>query len=234
MNAGWGDKFCLAHCSANSDCGSNGICESNVCLDKCTDDSQCHNDFRCSPNSSDGSGPTYCLPDMRGLSCQRTVDCNDPKMTCVGTAGLNTDQHGICTADCSKDASICGDNATCLHDVCVLACKSDNDCAAHEHCSSGGCIYDVSTTLRPIGAACDNSNQCKVGLTCLQDGFTLGYCTRFCSGAADCPGEACIMINDTSAVCMNECYVPGEQDVCRDGYSCLQVKDQSYGICYPK
>ena len=82
----------------------------------------------------------------------------------------------------------------------------------------------------PIGAACDEKEDCKSGL-CLQEerwgestGWADGYCTEECSGG--CGRDAkCIELGDAS-YCMESC---DEDTDCRSGYLC----HPELSVCLP-
>lgn len=59
---------------------------------------------------------------------------------------------------------------------------------------------DMSTLPGNIGDAC--SSQCAGGLTCMT-WVPAGYCSRTCSGSADCPkGSSCVDIGGPSQYCL--------------------------------
>ncbi|MCB1153205.1 MAG: hypothetical protein H6684_10580 [Deltaproteobacteria bacterium] len=90
---------------------------------------------------------------------------------------------------------------------------------------------DESSGNDPIGAPCDEKDECDSGL-CIQEerydeftGFTGGICTQYCAGS--CPGDAvCQDAGAGEGLCHAACDTT---DDCRDGYACTT----DTGACVP-
>ena len=109
---------------------------------------------------------------------------------------------------CQCGARVCGS-------VCGQSCGV---CANDGVCASDGLSCRAALA---IGAACATDSDCGNGRLCLS-GPTApgGYCTRSCSDANGCPGDAkCELGPDGASVCLAAC---GASAVCRTaaGYRC--------------
>lgn len=234
---GFGEKYCVKSCTADSECGANAYCEMNgsqgACLQRCTSDAACPGDMACIARPD--TGEKICGPDMRGGSCFSTPDCLGTGFVCPGSAGSGSGQYGVCTADCTQNASVCGDSTTCVPtqsgiSLCLRACQSAAECGVGHECNSGYCLPKVNSSPRPVGSACTTSTQCEGSLYCDTE-FPGGYCTDSCTSDDECGTDVCIVVSSTRNMCMDKCYEPGTQSNCRDGYVCAPVNGQSFGVC---
>ena len=142
----------------------------------------------------------------------------------------------------------------------VCGCGSSKTTTQSSNDGGGFDIPDARTMfmdsgareLRPVGAACDSSNDCKDAFCGSEmfGGFTNGYCLAFCGAGmgpgggggggtpTSCPANsACTSLDTQDGICYATCQSDSD---CRvsDGYFCLDATPHvSAGgpkVCYPK
>lgn len=156
--------------------------------------------------------------------CSTTADC-DPGEVCTG----GTCQPPPCTSNADCDSGLECNLAT---GACVVPpCRSDADCPGNQVCLGGECTIDADcTTCLP----CETIDDCGGGgWQCAGDGVSTGFCTKFCSNGADCPGDSeCWGIQGESfSVCLNpDADTAG---LCPPSYACTEVVDPCAGVSCP-
>jgi hypothetical protein len=178
-------------CQNDEDCGElDQVCAQfrRVCVD-------CVNNFDC------GEGEV-CVRnecEMRG-TCDDSLDCPSIDLICVETGGDPGPGPGASQGLCLECAGTedCGEEESCVDNVCVRGCASDKDCTPLGllcDFESGSCVE------------CLNSSRCAEGEYC-GDGTCLeAVCT---------PGES-VCIGDGVATCNDAGSGYGEVDSCFNG-----------------
>jgi hypothetical protein len=172
-------------------------------------------------------GPIWdvdCLRDLASLECPETSPSRDAievghqlqlvAAECVALAGLPCNDDDDCLSwRCSSQGDGCG--------VCEppdgQSCRSTYECALGETCYAGEC-----TAPKPVGAACETSDQCQTSRcnnsVCVEPVALGGSCvtTLDCASSAWCkasvcvnpalPGEACTTEEPLSCQLGNACY----------------------------
>lgn len=156
-----------------------------------------------------------------GMVCTPEADACAPGLTCLQE--MCGSDLGRCYRFC-RDASACNGTGVCGTPV-LLQDRSDSGqrvcdlgTQACEPYTGGGCVdpalvcYVLGPTQRTCdcpsgiqaqeGATCVNTNDCAIGLACLQKGAAgVLRCQKLCESAADCPGSVCDPFGDTFGIC---------------------------------
>ena len=146
--------------------------------------------FLCSLAACDGADR---LP--LGATC-------DASSVCEGVCNLGL-PGGMCTEPCSEADP-------CARGVCVFFGESSYclpECERNEDCREGyGCVDFFCAPLQPVGARCDDSDDCQP-----------------CDGQVSCP-------TGSGLACMeNVCAIPcDDQGDCVDGTMCAESSDEVY------
>ena len=213
------------YCDSDNPCIS-GICYDNVCMQCAKIGMNCSSGQCCSGASClDGSCHLCSLP---GKVCSVSSDC------CSGSNCLN----GLCA--CSKNGCECMNNSSCSSGYCFGGkCKPD------EKSKKISCLR--------IGDACESSNDCCQGSTCMASNIPA---TNFCEscantdwpcsensmccsglcidGACSCNTLGCVCADDdncASGICVNGlCSCNTVSCVCADGDTCASGVCK-YGFC---
>jgi len=173
-------------------------------------------------------GGTCRKPAPAGESCESDLAC-DAGLVCIG---------GVCGglraagSPCEQDA-VCAWGARCNAGRCEAG---PSDCTdAPEQCGNRThCLFDVTETCEPLGAAgapCENETECQKGLFC-----SAGACTQAPGEGAECaeavycaPGLAC---DQADSLCKQPpgsgepCAMgPDGPFVCGPGLACIE------GLC---
>ncbi|MEY4545529.1 MAG: hypothetical protein RL685_1724 [Pseudomonadota bacterium] len=139
-----------------------------------------------------------------------------------------------------------------------LQCLGAGNCAGTQSCLDDGesvssCACGPAPVLRrdSVGAACDSDEDCSAGLGCttaeatsgpfVNGGAQGGYCSRPCSGDADCrssdPGAACVSYASGAAFCLQGCdpLLPSFPGQCngRSELTCLPDELGERAYCVP-
>lgn len=131
--------LCFATCANDSQCRSEYSCVSGTCKPKCRGSASCPVGYTC--NKAQGQ----CIegsaaPRQTGATCGADGDCDSQYCLDQPNQGF---PKGVCSADCSTSASVCGSNALCIvpsdptvASVCLQKCASNFDCRSDYFCSS--------------------------------------------------------------------------------------------------
>lgn len=173
-------------CQGDEDCADLGqVCSNfrHVCVD-CANNVDCGEGEVCVRNECE----------MRG-TCEDSLDCPSLDLVCVETGGPGP-LPGLCL-ECAGTQD-CGEEESCVDNVCVRGCASDKDCT-------------------PLGLLCNfESGSC---VECLDsDGCAEGeYCgDGICHEAVCTPGDS-VCIGDGIAVCNEVGSGYGDIDLCFNG-----------------
>lgn len=169
-----------------------------------------------------------------GAACGQRFEPCCTNMSCF--LGL-TCQRGVCDQPVA-DAGACGGvgAACCANNMCTAPGTSCNG----GFCTTGGGADGGSDAgaLRPTGAACQLDRECVDG-TCLQIGFSGGYCTKACSTSATCFGGSQCGNNPSGVgpakVCLTQCASPLQAPGgCRTDYICEPNQGTAgVPVCFP-
>jgi serine protease len=88
---------------------------------------------------------------------------------------------------------------------------------------------DGTPSKQPIGGACRSGADCQSNVC--DTSVTGGYCTQDCSNAACPSGSTCVILNQTTRMCLANCTGSG-QSTCRTGYVCTPLQGGG-GVCFP-
>jgi hypothetical protein len=185
--------------------GSDDNCDGRIdegCLDlgeSCSDNAECKG-AQCATIDGADICTSLCDP-MAGLtSCASGAYCREfgcGQGVCVlGVLGNGAD-GSACTQDTDCVQAHCGHAGGAR--MCGRPCRPDSTgscplgqvCDASDGDGEPGCGMGIcipvarSKLLRPFGASCDSASQCE-GSDCLGAGSQNAFCTRACSGSADC------------------------------------------------
>src|SRR5690606_37308732 len=151
---------------------------------------------------------------------------------------------GYCTKQTCLQDSCPGTFAVCAYldaartvTACVEGCDFDTDCRTDGYLCADlegakGCLPEqlATTGAGEIGSSCLGDGDCNQGLQCLTN-FVFGYCSRACTGSAECGGEAsCVDLDGDGSIrrCLDNCQ---NRNQCRFGYDCRSLNG-SPGVCY--
>jgi hypothetical protein len=224
--------YCTATCNVSADCGTGAECVTGAggkfCLASCTADSDCRVDegYICQAGVLDATG-MVCVAGTTGTAgtnpgddCAQDSDCPRAGVCLLESAGFPS---GYCVTGCDpQTANACGDGYTCVSPAggnafCVQACSGNTDCKSGYACAGGfvglptdGTVCAPGKANRVInGSACASHGDCTAGA---------GFCRL------DAPGGACSeTCNPTSAAA----------NLCGTGGVCAGVSptDPTAGIC---
>ena len=197
---------------------------------------------------SDGGLPPDAGVTPVGDACMTNAMC-PPIGFCI--EAQNGFPDGYCSQDCGRGGQMCPSGAQCRNfgpgqQLCLDECMSPNECRMGYSCVQLGinpqrvCWPTIPGSTNPngdpVGASCNNDQNCAQGLTCLQfQGWPGGYCTRqYCDPQNNpCPsGSACYAFPGLQSLCLAGCPSGGSQSTCRAGYYCLGPTGQPGG-CIP-
>ena len=228
-------------CCTNPDCPPGAFC-----IEPNGIPSQCANPdagvvFDGGPGFDAGPAPVVPV----GAACMDMADCNGG--FCINQPGF---PDGYCTAQCTPPSS-CPTGATCVgfgpqQDFCLDDCATNADCRTGYQCV----VVGTSTTTvcfptppasnnpngDPVGSGCISDNDCRQGLSCLnQPGWPGGYCTRlFCDAVNNpCPSGASCYNFPGQSLCLADCSVSANPSMCRAGYYCFGPAGGTGG-CIPR
>lgn len=182
-------------CTANTDCGTNGVCYRGVSEGYCT--GFCSADRVACPTGSGcvdwtpAAGSVYSLC-FRECSAANT-SCGRPDLRCELGAGAF---FGKCVNTCSTtqacpSGSIC-DGANCRANCTASAtCTSDHHCAGIGAVGTANCYPRLGLAGINVGAGCVAATDCTGGDGRVCITYTGGYCSGFCSVDAVNPRETC-------------------------------------------
>ncbi|MBX7099585.1 MAG: hypothetical protein K1X89_17850 [Myxococcaceae bacterium] len=130
--------LCFATCTADAQCRSEYACVSGACKPKCRGSTNCPVGYSCNRSVGqcvEGSA----APRQLGAACGADGDC-DSTYCLDPSLGF---PKGICSDDCSTNASVCGASGVCIvpadtsaASVCLQKCQSNFDCRADYFCSA--------------------------------------------------------------------------------------------------
>ena len=163
-----------------------------------------------SASGAGGGGPACTAA---GLTCQTTSQCCQSGDG-IGAEGSVCGSDGLCHAGCTT-------NSQCKSFCCTpLPGQTAAVCAKANYC--GGAA---------LGAVCSNNSECSSGL-CVNGGSGTGWCSRTCTGQADCPNEplmVCEPNKSGSEICWVTCSDSGDCSKYGSQLSC--VPNGSFEVC---
>lgn len=187
------NRICVAECAADADCGDPKLrCTNRVCepIGECTNDNQCPLTKICSIPTGQNAGE--CLP-----FCQTDVDCPLGNVCQRGA-----DNRYRCVAGCSSHAN----------------CPIDQRCNNSTKQCEGPAVGNARTCQAT--AVCNTCELCDLTrYECFAAKGTFPYCAT-CSSDTECPGGACVQMDDGRRYCAKVCAVG--QD-CPQGFVCLSL-----------
>jgi hypothetical protein len=220
-------------CDLGSSCGDDAACESNSCLraagsstgicaQDCEAGTACPSGWECVPADCTATSECAlgCMPSCITRSCDAYhsrlacepiyVGTGDPVAACVfplpDPGDFGTGQA------CSRNGQCSGNNCCPSDTVGVGACAAGPECPA------------------PVGFLCRYDSECASG-DCISDDGTLAFCTKECTGDAQCGANEFGRPNACSGNVFGEslCF-PG----CTEDAQCIQYGDFyscNYGAC---
>jgi hypothetical protein len=236
--------YCSATCNVSADCGTGAECvtgaQGKFCLASCTADSDCRADegYICQAGVLDATGKV-CVAGTTGTAganpgdaCTQDSDCPRAGFCLQGSAGF---PGGYCVTGCDpQTANACGDGFTCVTNpganaFCVQACGNTSDCRQDYSCASGiiglatdgtVCAPGKANRVTP-GSACASHGDCTAGAGFCRLEAPGGYCTEICNPtsaqAQQCGvGATCAAVSPaapTTGLCLASC-TPGVGTEC--------------------
>ncbi len=195
---------CVDGCTADTECGSQKVCNAGLCQDACTGTLADKNVVGCDdPVPMEGKEwdcvEGHCM--VPGM-CFSAIDCREPETYC--NAGTRTCVSGCqIDYDCKQAAKICDTVAN----VCI-----DRGCDANFWCSCGQvCNLAESKCETAEGKYCDPCDQ--------QQEDPCGDKATMCIGFKDPKTD-----EDKGSYCMPPCG-PDPKNPCPQGWQCQDVKD---------
>lgn len=175
-------------CSVDADCAS-GVCTqignrgtSGICSFSCRADKDCatgdpYRIFSCGI----GEGQErLCLPDCkRGGAYGGDPVCVDEVTTACAVAPESACQQ----CGCAKSTDFCVSGVGC-----VELKQVGEPCEGNHQCASSSCSPIAKVCRVPTGSPCTSAD-CDMCLTA-PSGYS--YCSRQCTGRAECPGNLCL------------------------------------------
>ncbi|MBI3185839.1 MAG: hypothetical protein HYZ28_27190 [Myxococcales bacterium] len=134
--------LCHSTCTSDAQCRQEYYCEvagaSGACRSRCRGAANCALGFTC--NRQDGRCiEGSALPRKTGAACRSDGDCDSAY--CLDEPNQQFPK-GICSADCTGNASACGTDGLCIvpsdpsfASVCLQRCQSNFDCRSDYFCS---------------------------------------------------------------------------------------------------
>jgi hypothetical protein len=119
--------------------------------------------------------------DKEGLPCDAANECLD---------GYVCDAKNLCVPkDVGDCRPACGAFQTCFKSECVPTCDK-RPCGAAQYCKDGSCLQLPGD--HGLGGACKSDDECPAAGFCLlpYGGDTGGVCTKTCTDANGCSGNA--------------------------------------------
>lgn len=179
--------------------GSGG--SSAFCARLCAGNDDCTGDNWCTAVNPEEGG--FCVPrgdvsfgdacELGGYDCVEGSFCGD--------------SDGVCIAECTLDATVCGESAACVN--------FDEE---------GGRSYCYPFGELGYGEFCgDDVRSCEEGLYCIGRGSEVARCSSLCDEASDCAGGdscregVCTPVGDAASG--ESCA--GDPFACNDGLLCL-------------
>jgi hypothetical protein len=190
---------CATSCTTATDCAPGAYCGSGVCRPTeanghtCTAGGDCASSHcqngHCCANGDCCAADADCAAYGHAAMCASQATCQGTRVdgictstfTCIAAA-FDDDAGcaGLVSNDCGAYPSVtCTTAASQLTDqsaMCATSCTSDNQCDLAAHCAtaSGTCVPDGDA-----GSSCMQQNECRSGLTCVDN----VCCTSACAGA---------------------------------------------------
>ncbi len=198
------NKICVAECAADIDCGDPKLrCVNRLCepVGECTKDDQCPINKICSIIPGQPAG--QCLP-----YCRVDDDCPIGSICQRGV-----DNRYRCITGCTTNAG----------------CPVDKRCNTTTRVCEGPVLGDVRTCQAT--AVCKSCELCDATSSqCFSAKGTFPFC-RTCSTPGDCPGGACVQMDDGASYCAKYC---GTGQECPQGFVCLPLTGTaSMSACVP-
>lgn len=136
--------LCLSTCTTSSECRAGYYCDaaggSGSCRPKCRGATSCALGYLCDLNGGGQCIEGSALPRKTGAACTDDSGCDSSY--CLNEADQQFPK-GVCSADCSGDAKVCGADALCIvpsdpnvASVCLQKCSTNFDCRGDYFCSS--------------------------------------------------------------------------------------------------
>ncbi len=207
-------------CQADSDCGMNKRCNTNVSPHECIDMmTSCHSDNDCQSGMHCNTSNGRCVMCLNDSQCTAPKKCNTNTYICEeeGSGGGGGDNNGLCA-----------DLAGAL--TCVLmggSCEADGNCnVSSDPCDGVSC---------PANSTCNNGScECNTGYhdngsTCVEN--------ETCSGVS-CPVNSHCELNNYEAGCYcdsgytaTDTDNDGKKDTCVADNPCSGVTCSGHGSC---
>lgn len=213
---------CVRRCSTDADCPGQ-VCDAGRCVRRCATNDDCPRSRLC-VQALNG----LCVP-LDPFSCRRDVDCSEegPQYVCDGIVCIdpgdrpdddNADADTVIERDGTcVTANDCPADQYCENAVCVLRCRSNEDCAPGFACDTGS---GACTRLPP--GTCGKTRDCAAGLRCVDGACVNEFETEadddeepeetepealVCARDGDCPEPAYCALE---LVCVLPCAVAAE------------------------
>ncbi|MFL5319195.1 MAG: hypothetical protein ACJ790_06025, partial [Myxococcaceae bacterium] len=185
------NKICVGECAADADCGDPNLrCSNRVCepVSECTSDTACPINKICA--IAPGATAGSCEP-----YCQSDSECS------LG--------------------SIC-QRQTDSRYRCVAGCRNNQGCALDQRCNSANSCEGPNVGSERVcqaTVACNNCELCNpTTSSCYAAKANFPYCKPCQNSIPDCPGGACLQMNDGLTYCAKTC---GNGQECPNGFVCL-------------
>lgn len=195
----WLEQRDEPRCEADTLCRPGCTPEDPDCL--CQADGTC--DPRCPAPGRDPDCPETCVRDRL---CSTTV-CDPPDPDCILVGSLCPTRERCMQRVCVNDAQN-------IQPYCSRPCTTSEDCPSTMECAQDGACRFRPLPVVAAGEECTpGQNICLLPTTCaglLGDPLR---CRQLCAADDDCPGTACITMDDRRGVCGDTLLPPPPEDV---------------------
>lgn len=183
----WLDQRDGPRCEADNLCRPGCTPEDPDCL--CQADGTC--DARCPAPTKDPDCSQTCVRDR--LCSTSACDPPDPDCILVGSP---------CPARERCVQRVCVNDAQNLQPYCSRPCTTSEDCPSTMECAGDGACRFRPLPVMAVGEECTpGENICLLPTTCAGLMGEPLRCRQLCAADEDCPGTACITMDDRRGVC---------------------------------
>jgi hypothetical protein len=207
------------------------------------------------------AGDVCCIAGTNAWSCVPAAACMGAKYQCTGSddcsgglscceiADFRAVSGSICQTTCPSGRQLCRRSSDCpMAGSCIRGCDGLGHCVAANSLGAADAAGVNDAETGGSGPVC-GARACAEGGVCCVTAMSTAACTTasdcagvryFCTGARDCPGEACCVKGYTpggaySVGCTSNC--PASQLVCAStpdcppGFLCVPSCDGITGNC---
>lgn len=160
-------------------------------------------------------------------SSKSKVNSGSDATTASDTASdTTTSMSGV--FKCSEDKD-CPNGSTCMKNppngldpVCIQPCGANDACPQGFACNTTSKNCEPTFGPKVAGTGCTATNECSLGLSCMDDGAGKKICSKSCTGTTDCPSPTVCKGGPGKKVCQfpSFCEACEKEGDCGAGKSC--------------